>query len=479
MKKIISALIILCLALSYSVMAAGENAGEDPVLSDKSKWDISASSVFSEKTDMRAAFDGDRETFWHSKYTAENGQVTWKEPVPYEINITLPKKTEISGMTYQPRAELGGAITKCEIYGSDSDSGELALLTVAEMTPDTGFKTVNFYANVPVKKIRLKITETVGTVGTAAEIDFIKKRGSLRSVAPGAYAAYEEENKLYLIDSSRFAAKSGAEIWSGHDVSAMFDGGGNSFWQTEATSFPVSFDIDMKSEQEISKIECLPRQSDDCHGNWKAFELWAGPDEASLEKIYETAESPRTLDKKVIEFDAPVKAGYLRFVINDAFADRASCAELYFYQTKKAKDRTEEGKYEKYVLKVDEKKITVTKGQNTYEKELDTAPYIYPGKGVTMIPLRGLIEEMGGTVIWDKETEKITIEAPSGRIEMHIQEKTVLSEHPNYGMVRYTLSVAPKIKDSRTFIPLRFVSEHLGYTVTWNGETRGITIEKK
>lgn len=46
-------------------------------------------------------------------------------------------------------------------------------------------------------------------------------------------------------------------------------------------------------------------------------------------------------------------------------------------------------------------------------------------------------------------------------------------------MIRYTLTVAPKIKDSRTFIPLRFVSEHMGYEVTWNGDTREITIEKK
>mgnify|MGYP004498398429 FL=1 len=96
-----------------------------------------------------------------------------------------------------------------------------------------------------------------------------------------------------------------------------------------------------------------------------------------------------------------------------------------------------------------------------------------------MIPLRGLVEEMGGEIEWNAENERITISAPTGRIEMYVQRKTVLSEHPNYGMVRYTLSVAPKIKDSRTFIPLRFVSEHLGYNVTWNGETREITIEKK
>ena len=47
-----------------------------------------------------------------------------------------------------------------------------------------------------------------------------------------------------------------------------------------------------------------------------------------------------------------------------------------------------------------------------------------------------------------------------------------------YGTVRYTLPQAPRIKDGRTFIPLRFVSEHLGYNVSWNGETRQVTITK-
>ena len=458
---------------------APDGGKSEAVLSDKSAWIVSASSEFSEWTGARAAFDDDRDTFWHSKYTAENGQVTWKEPTPYEINVTFPEEIYISGMTYQPRSALGGTITKCEIYGSDSDSGEMTLLTIAEMTPDTGFKTVNFYANVRVKRIRLNITETLSGVGTAAEFDFLEKRSELKNIALWAYSDYEERKKPYLIDSSNFSVTSETPAWAGHDVSSMFDGGVNSFWQTEATEFPVSFDIDMKKAQEIVKIECLPRQSSDCHGNWKAFEIWAGDDKASLAKVYETADSPRTLDKKVIEFDAPLNVRYIRFVINDAYANRASCAEVYLYQSKEAMDRAQAEGYEKYVLDVDNNKVTVTKGLDTYEKELDTELYMYPAKGTAMIPLFGLIEEMGGEIEWIGDTQEINIGAASGRVEMQVQRKTIVAEHPNYGMIRYTLDVAPKIKDSKVYIPLRFVSEHLGYDVSWNGETREITIEKK
>ncbi len=451
------------------------------VLTGKSDWTVSASSQISEWNGVKALFDGNKDTFWHSYYTAENGQVTSTEPPPYEINITFPEKQVISGLIYQPRSAAGGTIVKMEVWASDSDSGELSLLTTLVMEGDTGLKTNEFYANIPVKRMMLKAVETLGTVGTGAEIDFIAKREGLKDAEIKDYPAIEVENKLYDVDTKYFKISSSVPVWAGHEVSSMLDGGGNSFWQTEATDFPVSFDIDMVTEQEISKIDMLPRQSADFHGNWKSFEIWAGNSLDDLAMVYKEENSPKSLDKKIVDFrEEPVKARYLRFIINSAHvAGRASMAELYFYQSKAAKDKVEAANYEKYVLKIDDNKMTVTKGSNTYVKELDVAPYIYPGKGTTLIPLRGLVEEMGGTVEWVDETQEIYITAPTGKIEMQVQKKTVYSEHPNYGMIRYTLSVAPKIKDSRTFIPLRFVSEHLGYTVEWNGDTREITIEKK
>ena len=44
---------------------------------------------------------------------------------------------------------------------------------------------------------------------------------------------------------------------------------------------------------------------------------------------------------------------------------------------------------------------------------------------------------------------------------------------------RYNVSVAPMIKDSRTFIPLRFMSEQMGYKVYWDSEKQEIKISTK
>ena len=42
----------------------------------------------------------------------------------------------------------------------------------------------------------------------------------------------------------------------------------------------------------------------------------------------------------------------------------------------------------------------------------------------------------------------------------------------------FEMDVAPLIKDGRTFVPVRFVSEHLGATVDWKPETQQVIITK-
>ena len=85
---------------------------------------------------------------------------------------------------------------------------------------------------------------------------------------------------------------------------------------------------------------------------------------------------------------------------------------------------------------------------------------------------------MGATFEWDGEYNKITVDADGVIIKMQIYNKLVTVTHRVYGEIRYTLHSVPQIKDSRTFVPLRFISENLGYSVEWNGETQEITITK-
>ena len=94
------------------------------------------------------------------------------------------------------------------------------------------------------------------------------------------------------------------------------------------------------------------------------------------------------------------------------------------------------------------------------------------------IPLRGLLEEMGAKIAWNGECDEITLDAPPYEIKLQIQNELVYVKDPLYGNIMYTLINPPIIKDSRTFVPIRFISEILGYKVSWDGETQTVLIEK-
>ena len=107
---------------------------------------------------------------------------------------------------------------------------------------------------------------------------------------------------------------------------------------------------------------------------------------------------------------------------------------------------------------------------------MDVAPYI--DGGYTQMPLRGLLEEMGAEFTWDGEYSKITVKSGPITINMQIFNELVTVTYKTFGEVRYTLRSVPQLKDSRTFVHLRFISENLGYKVTWNADTQEITIVK-
>ena len=85
---------------------------------------------------------------------------------------------------------------------------------------------------------------------------------------------------------------------------------------------------------------------------------------------------------------------------------------------------------------------------------------------------------MGASIEWNGENRKITVDCDGVNIVLQIDNDRVYVTDKKLGKVRYNLQVYPQIKDSRTFVPLRFISENLGYKVTWNGEDRTIKISK-
>ncbi|WP_223070327.1 N-acetylmuramoyl-L-alanine amidase family protein [Paenibacillus caui] len=84
-----------------------------------------------------------------------------------------------------------------------------------------------------------------------------------------------------------------------------------------------------------------------------------------------------------------------------------------------------------------------------------------------MIPIRVVVEELGFNVVWDSKTSTVTIQKSDTVIKLFINKSTATV---NGKTVK--LAAAPFIKNNTTFVPLRFVSEQMGLSVTWDNTTK-------
>lgn len=91
----------------------------------------------------------------------------------------------------------------------------------------------------------------------------------------------------------------------------------------------------------------------------------------------------------------------------------------------------------------------------------------------TMLPVRFISEALGATVAWDEVTQTITITSGDTVISMTLGESTAY-----IGETEVELDSAPFAADGTSYAPVRFIAEALGTTVSWNAETKQITITK-
>ncbi len=102
--------------------------------------------------------------------------------------------------------------------------------------------------------------------------------------------------------------------------------------------------------------------------------------------------------------------------------------------------------------------------------EFDSDPVIINGR--TMVPMRKIFEELGATVGWEETTQRVEAVFDDGtHILLYIDNPIAYKN----GEAKI-LETPPFIKDSRTFVPLRFVSEGSGADVDWDGDTYTVTI---
>jgi hypothetical protein len=122
------------------------------------------------------------------------------------------------------------------------------------------------------------------------------------------------------------------------------------------------------------------------------------------------------------------------------------------------------------ILQIGNKNFTV----NDENRALDSPPIIKNNR--TLLPIRAVVEALGGTIGWDATEKKVTVTLGSTTIELWIGKSIAKVNGVDTPIDSSNSKVVPEIINSRTMLPLRFVTENLGCEVQWDGTTQTITI---
>ena len=102
----------------------------------------------------------------------------------------------------------------------------------------------------------------------------------------------------------------------------------------------------------------------------------------------------------------------------------------------------------------------------------DTAPFLKENR--TFVPVRFISEKLGFKVDWDEKAQLVTITNNDKKIELTIGNKEAKVDGK-----AALIDVAPLLKDNRTFVPLRFISENFGVKTGWDAKTYRVLLETK
>ena len=166
-----------------------------------------------------------------------------------------------------------------------------------------------------------------------------------------------------------------------------------------------------------------------------------------------------------IKVDAPLE-----------FAETYDSIEAYEYEDEIIISTPQHGNY-----------CAMSSAEEIYEQlaKRENAPYVVMNNNVlgfetppvieddhTLVPMRFLFEQMGADVEWNQETQTATATMNNTAVAFSINDTNA-----EVNGAAATMDVPARLINDKTMVPLRFLSEEMGYTVTWDESTRTAVIE--
>ena len=121
------------------------------------------------------------------------------------------------------------------------------------------------------------------------------------------------------------------------------------------------------------------------------------------------------------------------------------------------------------VLQIDNPRMVVNGVSAEIDPGRGTTPQIISNR--TMVPIRAIVEAMGGSVGWDGSESKITLNAKGNNVEMWLNSRNLRANGTSK-----TMDVAPVSIGGRTFVPVRFSADNLDAKADWINSTREVVI---
>lgn len=113
--------------------------------------------------------------------------------------------------------------------------------------------------------------------------------------------------------------------------------------------------------------------------------------------------------------------------------------------------------------------MTVNGTQSEIDPGRGTVPVVQSDR--TLVPVRAIMEAMGGSVHWDEETQTARLELGDDSMTLTLGSQTAF-----FNEEVHTLDVVPVSINDRTMLSIRFIAESFRFTVEWDGETQTIAI---
>jgi len=125
-------------------------------------------------------------------------------------------------------------------------------------------------------------------------------------------------------------------------------------------------------------------------------------------------------------------------------------------------------------LRIGSPELVIEQGNTRKVITLDAVPEV-PGAGRTFLPIRPVVESLGGQISWFETDRRVEIRSGENNIVLWLGNPNALVNGQPV-QIDQEAGVVPYVSRGRTMLPLRFVAEALGAKVFWSWKTQGITI---